>query len=1412
MKRRPLVLVTIVFVAAVLFSLFVFTRYLNRSDLIRDQLLQLASDLPGSYSLEDVQIVPKGVRLIGFGFKSPDNSLQVSIQRILFDIHLGNLLTQKGPTARVITGVTLVQPSIEIILDGHSKSNVGPDSLPDLSEYDFLKRVFVEGGSIRLKETNGAVLLEAGQIDGWINAEPFQAAEYSFNMLMFEQAEAGLNLNGIYDFTEYTGTVNLSLGQLGLNQVDSAPLPVTGLHGNLAAELQANLDGLSWAGDGRWSLSNASLTVKQGPAISDINLSGSLVQQTLSFAGTCKFEGDDATVDGSVQFAPDLEIDGHCIIEEGRIGDHLVNFSGLEEIHKPQGTVRAEAWFRYHPKEAPWHARAKATADSLWTPIGPFRNVDLDCSIRMDDRFLSFDRLDADYFGLHAVAEGRWNPHKKRRFLVHVTGVGNGDPAGLPAWTNPIRAKHADVTVQITEAAETGFVVQGEGRVRAQGDPALVEVDGYIDKSLWYLNGRMFAPYQRSAYATMQQTGKQPVEVASDDPHLLLGWFNPEWEQSMFVRKLRIRMDTEVDDSSYSSRLVITEPETGFSSEVFGTLDQDSTAALKGDYSYSLFREELLIGNGLTAFSFSKDTLQIDEFSFKDYFSISGSVDFSTQSFINLNLQTEELSLSDLLPGLIRVPAEKIDGTISGRAGIEGPFRQPRISAHFDLYEGRFEDLDGYWGQISLDTDWNGNLEIQRGEFGRSEVQLFRLGGSYNMPEDELDLSLSASVSEADVISRALTGREGIVTGEVSFSGSVTGELLQPDWGLEASMTDAGILGINFNDVDIRLRGSSTKRFGHAVLIETFLMQQGDEYAVNLEGSVPLNRGGNIRLGMHGNLLRALPQIDPFFRDPRGSGTIDWHFILVSGRVVDSYGTVELNDASVQFSDVMPGFHDVNFSMSDSSGISTIHRCIGKIGDTEFEIRNRPGSTEDPHSYPITFPYLGFQLGVLQLKTLNAQGFPIRIPDVSLSEEYARLALSGKGEEDWFEISRYAFIREQNRLANNDQQLETAGYVGDKVIPTPFLRFSGEMEINDLYFTYPPENVTPGEPFAVVDVRELGIIPALLYRAYWDVEARVGRDVRFAREIRGLEETPFLRNVSGFFDQVDMEVLIEPTPINQPVVVSGRVLDESLRLEGEFVAERGTIELLDLEFTLQEGEVVFDESNILPVVSGRAVTVVPDRTGTQGGLASTIFLTLYVIDPITGERSPRGRWGEITFVLEDELGSSQEEILAMLGYINPEGEGGRDIRQVGGAVLVRAAKRWLRPYERDVEDFLGLDLVSVNPTVGQYKNPHDTTFAFNAPGDVARYFQTSSITVGKYVLPNAFLSYTSQYGRDFEAYSSYLPQEEIELIQRWNLEYRMSRISPNLLLEAEYEYDKLAEFGNPAFRLKYRFFLEQGEE
>ena len=291
----------------------------------------------------------------------------------------------------------------------------------------------------------------------------------------------------------------------------------------------------------------------------------------------------------------------------------------------------------------------------------------------------------------------------------------------------------------------------------------------------------------------------------------------------------------------------------------------------------------------------------------------------------------------------------------------------------------------------------------------------------------------------------------------------------------------------------------------------------------------------------------------------------------------------------------------------------------------------------------------------------------------------------------------------------------------------------------------------------------------ILESLLWDVRIVPQKDVRYVRKQPAL------------IDNVWINALIDPEV--SVLNLSGIIADESFRIVGKIKSTRGSIEYLDLNFDVVEFGAEFDRSSIYPIVYGKARTTITDTLG----FPTNIYLTLYVYDRETKQELERGRWSEdLRFKLSSDnplIGTNEAQVLAALGYSV-------------GAIRSRAAdvigistehllfRPLFRPFERKVERALGLDLFRIRSRFA--RNIMDLNAGLDSQID-PRYliFRSTQIMIGKYLKENLYIVYSGMLEAGLDPRYQ---RKGIGFKHTFDLEYR---ISPNLLLELQLNYDSL---------------------
>ncbi|MDP8205908.1 MAG: translocation/assembly module TamB domain-containing protein [Candidatus Electryonea clarkiae] len=1495
MRRRPFVLVLAVFLLALAFCLFILLRYINRSHFIKNKIVEITENISGTLQISNANLYPTTLRLKQLTYFTADSSIEISIEELRLNIRVQNLIKQKdGGIERIISGASLINPTFIIhqipgVMDDDEDNNI----LIKPETFRFVEHFDVKGGEVIYLADDEDSWLRITSLNGWVNSIDQQDVNFSFSADLYDDTSSSLNIDGTADFLSSNFLCNLSLDQFDFQNAelpDNSPVKLLG--GNIRLVSQLNYDTTGTRINGEWNVSDCAIEIFDKIHVDHLYLSSKITENQIYFEGDLNIQDDSAKLSGSFPIVKDPVLEARLEIPRGRLGMHLKNFRALKSEKSILGIVHAYTLFKWKPAKRDWNFRARVVSDSLRIKIGPLRDVNTNMHWDRRKSRLVFDSATATYFGIDVSGDGDYQPYDNHLIDMDLVVSGMFDPEGLPAWTEPLRNKQIKTHFDVFAQRGEGYKFDGTGSVRSDNDPAVGEISGYFSSQGYEARIDLYSPYRRNSSAEIKSVMKKPPRMSTSEPHILAEWWDSSFGDMSLLDKFNTYSEFDYRSNVLKSATTVFYPKGNIEFKIYGSTELESENRYNGKFSYTLTKDNDFIGNGDLGISYFKQDLSINQFSFNDYLFASGAINFQKKEFENLTVIIEELDIGDLVERATELSASDVSGLINGRANINGSLENPVVEANFEMSNGRYKDLQQYWGILSLSTNITGDLVIDAGKFGRAETILLKLDGEYNIPSDSLNILIESTGSDANILAEAFTGRTNLVEGLITLTGRVTGGLGLPAWNGNVELTDAKISGIEFDNVDIQIDGITTKRLGHVLYLRRFDMQKTDEYQLTINGAIPLNKSaGLVEINMEGNVLQLLPQLSDYVISAKGKGKISSTWLVIAGQKI-AIGETQMNiiDGDLKFTDFIPDLEDfqVDISVNDD-GYLNINQFSGEIGKNgTFEIQNvQPNSSDSVVAYfPVILQPIELNMGVLKFRTVEEDGIPIRIPDLMTTSEYARIRLGGSDRSEissssasiaetiaevlefnredntpdlpdtnavddnaWFQVSGpspgHSFVYNRSIINDlNGTPSESSGLdidnggngklvaveaeipgigldsllIGSRtqstessatLIPIPEMRgdglkLQGSIEVSNARITYPPK-----EKDEIAEKKE-NYFKQLIETAEWDVETVIGRDVWYVYDIEGFENAPLVNQFKGFLDRISIETTISPSEQTGTILLSGRIADETFRMLGELVSNRGSIDFLDQSFQVEQANIIFDNSDILPVVSGRAAVDVVDP---ETGFTRIVYLTLYVIDPVTGQRNTRGRWGDFILILEGDPGTSvegemsQEEILSLMGY-SAEGLTGK-FGSIGGSVINRVSRRLLRPIERDVERWLRLDLVRLNPAIstswmGLDDSAADTLPPVQQTGLAGKYLPGSTFTVGKYITTEIYISYTGQLANEvmLEGVAS---QGRIGLLQTWNFTYRINRLSPNLVFDAGWEYDNLEKLDNRSAKLRYTF-------
>lgn len=765
--------------------------------------------------------------------------------------------------------------------------------------------------------------------------------------------------------------------------------------------------------------------------------------------------------------------------------------------------------------------------------------------------------------------------------------------------------------------------------------------------------------------------------------------------------------------------------------------------------------------------------------------SLTGTGDIQRETIDSLVLVANAAPVNRLLKLVFPVRDDDIDGLINAIVEVSGDFSAPRIETDIHMVSGTFFGIDGYWGNFRLLTQ-DSLYWLENVDFGMDVHALVRASGFMNRFNRSYRFDLLGRTVKMQSLFRALAGVKGPVSGlsnfEVTLEGGDTPQRAEAHLVIEP-----GSIGkLKFDSMVSRLRLTGMDLDEPVITIDSVLVDWGDAKG-RLMGEIPLNE--DRQLSVSGSVTGVLPTLishaDPYFSSPGGTGQF---MFLIGGTVKQprlKRSRLELRDGSIKMKMVIRHIDGLNalIELKDSNKVDII-RLDGLAEGNPFRFTNYfPEDTLEIE--PIIIG--GYNLGVIQFAT-GSDGIWAVIPGFMDKNWGGHFVFRGYRENEYYEFRGPA-----------DRPLGI-----------------GEILLRNSTFTYPfLRNMKKPSAF----VKKL---LNLLERMKWHTQVVPDRGCRYVRDLSQLDNTVFediKKRFAGALLDLDVKVHMDLFITDNPdgLVFTGS-LNDTLRIRGDLTSVSGTIEYLDMSFEVDEIGILFNPSDDFPMLYGSARTYVFDESGNEREIRLVLYGGASVL-PVESEgqalsRSARGRWGDFTVVLEDDQGSSQERILAMLGYapeLLQEKLPGLGVKLVGDVIPLR---RWTGFIERQVERWLNVDRVEFESTLArnfieQQLYPEYRPDSLSSTN--SNYLATldgSRFTLGKYLTKNLYLSYTGL----LHTVSDAVEVSRLGMIHDWDLALRLARMSPNLRLNYRYEYDSLTKSSNSRWFLRYSFVFDAGRK
>ena len=726
------------------------------------------------------------------------------------------------------------------------------------------------------------------------------------------------------------------------------------------------------------------------------------------------------------------------------------------------------------------------------------------------------------------------------------------------------------------------------------------------------------------------------------------------------------------------------------------------------------------------AFHYQDGQLDVTDGRIDDFFHAEFSFPFRQDEPISGSVRLEQLELSRL--HAYARALNPANGQVSGRVAFGGTIADPLWDFQLTLSDGALYQRGTYEGAFNGRLDMSG-LSTLSGDLNRNDIPILKVSVDRSHP-DSLQGRIYGDNLFLGKDQIRLTRSGESVQGDARFDLRVSGRPRSPIIAGEVQIRDGRLAGIQFHNLIAQITDTPDSAGNRFLVIDSAELTRLDGFKLNLNGQIPHadNQDADLDVLADGNLLGLLTDLTKVVGKAQSQGSMDLRIGGRPGAWVLGEGNIQLDSGTLDMEVFIDKLDKLKGHLAFDPETRFVHidSLLGTVEKRAVSFSNIPSQ----NGYaPLVFESAGLSLGVIRIHT-DPEGIPVVIPGLMESGEAGNM-----------------------QLANGET---TEPFVIAGPVSNPLL--SGTLRLSDFRFTYPVLDMDAGQnPSAIL---------AGLAKINWQVRVEPQNDVHYIRNI----ESP----VGNIY--LDLQLRDRFGGLN----FSGIEDEDNLQVWGNLVSTEGTLEALDHYFRPEQITFDFPRGMENPILSGRASTTVIDSVG----LGSTVWLILSNLNESTP--SEGGDYlDQISLHFETDnpnLGRNEADLLAALGYSGAQMMD-RAYDAIGLQVENLVFRPLFRPIEKQIRRRLGLDVVRVSSMFSrnllQIRDQDTETFEL----DPKWLLRSTRLTLGKYVAPGFFLTYTGQVQNDMGVQYQL---HGLGFRHALSLEYSLR---PDLFLEMEYTYD-----------------------
>ena len=1367
-KRRWVLVILLLVIGAALLPLAL--ERLRLDEKARTLLIsQLQPMLGDSCRIERVGLSFSNLHLYGLSAATRDRSVTIHIQ----DLRLGLAplhLLRHGLQPRAFTRDVMIKKPVVIFHAAAGRDSLAPpmrldqlhDYLRGALQLDLVERLSIIGGEIRLEIPGREGLTLASHLEGWIASAADQALQLRLRGQPFRSTQSVVTIDGRLALNGAgTDTLRAAVRRLPLRsawpwpqaegiEIRSGELdaeialslrPGQSFYSGLSGRLQLRHLTAAWPRQ-RLRMARAALDLELRDEVITLRQAEGWINETpVALQGTIR--GIQPPLLSLQLQAPEIDL-------------QAVKELLPEQARRLTGTVALSAAIGGSPA----HPRLdiSASARHLADDATSFQDAALTARWQADT--LDIRSLRAVWRGLQLAASGRMTGRTdSSRLQGTFSASGDLRPLIAGIWNTPVQQAGLRLAGTLSGTA---------GEPAAQGSFSLAlttpGVESLTTRHDFSWAGRRIR-LQPAAGEAAGWSGT--VDWAADGPRLALRlasaapWLDhaaPPLAGQLRRRGLDIAGEVAAQRSGYTFRVALDRRLADRPAETLLTLAARADlrqSGWDGDGSLTLWPGQA--GAVAGRFTLQRDSTRfvLRDFTIGDWFS--GVIQVNKAGQLTGSCFLQDLPIESLLDR----DSAPLRGILAGEVEIHGTLGQPRLRGNLALREAWY----GATGPFTGEGAFNGGRELwtlERLQLHHDGDNLCFAHGWYQPGTDSLYFRLQGAGFEMSRLSPAFMPGERPLTGQTTADLEFSGTRRQPRVAGYFGIRSGSCYGAPFDELQLRLGALPASRQPAAsggLYLQRFALHRKGVLNMVAEGVLPFSPEEEMEISLQGagNFLALLSDLNSWFMESDSDGRLS---VRIGGSrrqpQIRAAELVILN-GRLRCENVLPLITEMTarFEYQPQRQFIRIAELQGMVGGRPVRISNQlnhPGIAARPLAN-LVFPRLGgLNLGVISLET-GAAGVVLHIPGLMDRDQVGTA---------WFEGRTAA------------EKFYCAG-------PIEHPLFRGLVRAANTRFMFPFDETLP--------VQEESLVLDILFSAEWDVAVRTLEDVRYVKFI------------PGGIDKVYANILIEEG--SDDLLFSGVWNDSTLRIAGDLRTSSGVVEYLDMTFRIEQGGASWDHSSLFPLTWGQARTTVTDSLG----FTSQIFLTVQTVDEtldkevedIYRQEERRGRWDKIRFKLSSDnpnLGSTEAQLLASLGYSERTLQA-KAVDVIGINTENYLLRPFFRPVERSLEQMFRFDYVRFSSRFTRnFLNAN-----LNNNAQINRrlaLLRSSKLILGKFIARSIFVQYTGQ----IETGVEYRYQDRgVGLRHSLGLEYR---ISPQVLLELEYNYDSLMLYNRDDKRVMVR--------